>query len=396
MTMVDQVIQNFVKNRVGGVIVIDSSGTLIYEDSRIILSDKATKSFLKRCPDINEESKTWEFTDAETEKYYRIETSAVRCDGKIFQCHLFTDVSDYAGLFQDISNYSRQIADISNFQSNIMSKLSQPYEACLADLMVFCDSNRAVLYIAQEEDTVLRISYRRDYHKEILPASEDTDEMLYAKRFDMIDGYYCFLSDDLGGQRGSVFLNRTQSFNEDYFRDISVYNVIRLYIENGLLREKIIYDSEHDTLTGLFNKGKYLSLKEDDFGHPAHISIFNMDVNNLKTVNDTFGHEAGDRLIIRAAQSIQAVTSDQIMGFRLGGDEFLIIAKDCDESKGREIGARWKEALHEINESEEDECVIACGFVHGDADYDLDDLLAKADESMYENKKAIKAGKEVA
>lgn len=392
--MIDKIIQNFVKNRVGGVIVIDSSGKPIYEDSRIILSEKAEKSFIKRRPAFDEESKTWEFTDVETGKYYRVETSTVSMDGKSFQCHLFTDVSDYAGLFQDISNYSRQIADISNFQSNIMAKLSQPYEACLADLTIFCQCTKAVLYLEQDDKTVLRVSYYRNFRKEILPASEDTDEMLYAKRFDMIDGYYCFLSDELGKQRCSVFLMRSQNFNEDYFRDISVYNVIRLYIENGLLREKIIYDSEHDTLTGLFNKGKYLALKENNFGHPNHICIFNMDVNNLKTVNDNYGHEAGDRLIMKAARSVQAVTADNIMGFRVGGDEFLIIASGCTESDGRSICERWRKALDMLNESEDGECVIACGFVHGTADYDLDELLARADELMYENKKAIKGGKE--
>ena len=309
MAMIDKVIQNFVKNRVGGVIVIDSLGDMIYVDSRIVLSQKATGSFLKRRPSMDEDSKTWEFTDVQTGKYYRVESSTVICEGKSFQCHLFTDVSDYAGLFQDISNYSRQIADISNFQSNIMSKLSQPYEACLADLAAFCESSKAVLYIEQPDKTVLRISFSKNSKKQVLPASEDTDVMLYAKRFDMIDGYYCFLSDNLGGQRCSVYLMRTKNFNEDYFRDVSVYNVIRLYIENGLLREKIIYDSEHDALTGLYNKGKYLSLKEDDFGRPEHISIFYMDVNNLKKVNDTLGHEEGDKLIIRAAKSIHAVRS---------------------------------------------------------------------------------------
>ena len=394
MLMIDKIIQNFVKNRVGGVIVIDSEGELIYEDSRIILSEKGTRSFLKRRPPIDEEAKTWEFTDAQTGKYYRVETSTVSSEGKHFQCHLFTDVSDYAGLFQDISNYSRQIADISNFQSNIMSKLTQPYETCIVDLAAFCESSKAVLYVEQEDKTVLRISYRRNYKREVLPASEDTDVMLYAKRFDMIDGYYCFLSDNLGGQRCSLYLMRTGNFNEDYFRDVSVYNVIRLYIENGLLREKIIYDSEHDALTGLYNKGKYLSLKKDEFGHPEHISIFNMDVNNLKKVNDNLGHEEGDRLLMRAARSIHAVTSDEIMGFRLGGDEFMIIATNCDEARGMDIRDKWNQALKEINEADEGECIIACGFIHGEKDYDLDELLARSDKIMYENKKAIKAGEE--
>ena len=109
----------------------------------------------------------------------------------------------------------------------------------------------------------------------------------------------------MGGQRCAVFLLRGKDFNENYFRDSSVYNVIRLYIENGLLRQQIIFDSEHDKLTGLYNKGKFLDMKSDDFGHPDQIVVFNMDVNNLKLTNDLKGHETGDQLIIRAASATQ-------------------------------------------------------------------------------------------
>ena len=80
------------------------------------------------------------------------------------------------------------------------------------------------------------------------------------------------------------------------------------------------------------------------------------------------------------------------MGFRLGGDEFVIIAPNCNEPQGLDLHDRWSKALREINESGEGECIIACGFVHGDKDYDVDELLARADKSMYENKNAIKAG----
>ena len=337
MEHVDEIIQSFVKNRIGGVMVLDQSGKVVYRDERILLSEKALLSFLRRRPGIDEAGRTWEFSDSISGKYYRVETYTVPNRGREYQCHLFTDVSDYASLFQDISEYSRHIADISNFQSHIMAKLSQPYETCLADLTSFCGSMRTVLYLLEEEDQVLRISYYGKYKKEILPLTEETDRMLYARRFDMIDGYYCFLSDDMGGQRCAVFLLRGKDFNENYFRDSSVYNVIRLYIENGLLRQQIIFDSEHDKLTGLYNKGKFLDMKSDDFGHPDQIVVFNMDVNNLKLTNDLKGHEAGDQLIIRAASSVLSVTSDRVLGFRLGGDEFMIVALDCSEAEGEEV-----------------------------------------------------------
>ena len=393
MPRIDRLIQEFVKSRVGGVIVFDAAGGMIYADERIVMSEKAKRSFDRRRPEIDETRKVWEFTDTEDGKYYRIETAAIDFEGGVYQCHLFTDVSDYATLFQDISNYSRHIADISNFQSNIMAKLTQPFEVCLADLAIFCGSTKAVMYMEQEDDVVVCISYNRKYIKKTIPRSEYSEELLSAKRFDMIDGNYCFLSDTLGKHRCAVYLTRSHEFSEDYFRDASVYNVIRLYIENGLLREEIIFTSEHDMLTGLFNKGKFLAMKENDFGHPRHIFIFNLDVNNLKTVNDTEGHEAGDRLIVQAARSIHAVTGDEVMGFRMGGDEFMLVALNCDEEQGRMIHVHWCEALAKINETAEKRCVIACGYACGTGDYDLDELLAEADSRMYENKQQLKAGK---
>ena len=101
MSQIDSIIQEFVKKRVGGVVVFDIEGKVIYEDERIVISEKARKSFAKRRPEMDEDDKVWEFTDTEYGKYYRIETAALKFDGTVYQCHLFTDVSDYANLFQE-------------------------------------------------------------------------------------------------------------------------------------------------------------------------------------------------------------------------------------------------------------------------------------------------------
>ena len=65
---------------------------------------------------------------------------------------------------------------------------------------------------------------------------------------------------------------------------------------------------------------------------PSIIGL-NMDVNNLKTINDTLGHEAGDRLLIKAAKSIRAVVSDNAKGFRMGGDEFFAIIPNTTQEE---------------------------------------------------------------
>ena len=391
MTTIDEAIKEFVKDRVGGVIVNGKDGEIFYQDARIVLSAKGAEAWNRKRPTMDER-KTWEFTDVDAGKYYRVETATIHTQKDSYQCHLFTDVSDYATLFQDISDYSKRISDMNDFQKNILSKLSQDYDSFLPELTDFCKATDSILYMEQKgAGYVRKSSYGTRLNRCYVKSTKEVEELLHTKRFGLSDGYYCFLSEQTQDQRYALFLRRGPLFNEEYFRDASVYNVIRLYIENGILREKIVYESEHDGLTGLYNKGKYLSMKENRFEHLDSIAVFYFDVNNLKVVNDTLGHEAGDHLITRASQSIQSITDENICAFRMGGDEFLVIAPDISMRQAEELKQTWKEALDEINQSEKGAPItIACGLEYSAKPYNFDDIIAKADDKMYKNKKEIK------
>jgi diguanylate cyclase (GGDEF)-like protein len=147
------------------------------------------------------------------------------------------------------------------------------------------------------------------------------------------------------------------------------------------------YEAEHDKLTGLYNKGKYIMLKEDHFGNPGSIALFNFDVNNLKYINDNYGHEYGDELIIKAAQSIHAVTSDNVLGFRMGGDEYAMVAMNVTEKEAEEIHSRWEKTLAELNTQGDVFCVMACGIKYCEGEFDADELFHQADDQMYLDKK---------
>ena len=150
------------------------------------------------------------------------------------------------------------------------------------------------------------------------------------------------------------------------------------------------YESEHDKLTGLYNKGKYINMKEDNFGNPHSIAIYNFDVNNLKYINDNFGHELGDELIIKAAQSIHAVVSDNIYGFRMGGDEYVMVGVNITRDEAENVRQKWQQALGKVNEEGKVYCVMACGLKYGEGEFDYDELYHQADEQMYVDKKARK------
>ena len=215
-----------------------------------------------------------------------------------------------------------------------------------------------------------------------------TDSLLSEKRYSQRGKYHCLLCEQADSRRYAVYLKAGIYFNSEYFQDISLYNVIRLYIENAILKEKIIYENEHDHLTGLYNKGKYMALLKEKFGNPTSIAIFNFDVNDLKYMNDNFGHEAGDHLIRMAANSIHKVTAENIMGFRMGGDEFAMVALNLTQSAVEDLHKSWQNTLYELNKNDNRiKCVIACGIAYGEGDCNIEKLMEQADLQMYKDNK---------
>lgn len=191
------------------------------------------------------------------------------------------------------------------------------------------------------------------------------------------------------------------NITKNLFEEIIIYNrkiigmfLNMLYKRTTQLvteRNEIIYLAEHDQLTGLYNKGKYLDMCKNTFPNLDSIGIFNMDVNNLKTLNDTYGHEAGDKLLIKAADSIKAVTNQKVYGFRMGGDEYLMIAMNVTEKQVENIRANWEAELEQLNKLDDGiNCVIAVGVVYAKKPYDYAAIFKQADELMYEDKKAKK------
>ena len=121
---------------------------------------------------------------------------------------------------------------------------------------------------------------------------------------------------------------------------------------------------------------------------PEDFTVFVFDINGLKTVNDTMGHDAGDELIIGAASCIKKTVGDAFRCYRIGGDEFVVVA-NMEKDKAEEIlvlldeeTKRWSMKKSSLSLS------IAPGYACA-KDYQglsAEELNKKADQAMYASK----------
>lgn len=393
----EKIISEFLYDDVGKVVVTDEAKQVVYMQEGLNPSDKLLHRFLSRIPELKEGQKKikWELSDAASGHYYRVTTSTVSENGKYLQCHRLNDVSDFMSLTNDISEYSRKISDLSDFQAEIMEVVSKDYDMFLPATAAYCKTEEAVILMeCKGDERLVRSVYSSDDMKisrqHIYP-DDETESILGLKRFERRNGMRCLLSESADDRRYSVLIKENDGYDKECFKDISVYNVVRLYVENGILREKIIYESEHDMLTGMYKLGVFFSMKAQNFDFPYSLSVNMISVSDLEYMNDHYGHEAGDCIIKRAAECIRPTLNDSIIGFRLSGDKFAVIGKDISEDKSRELYETWKRNLEELNKADgRIKCMICCGTAFGKGDYDPEKLMEQADVSLYREKRRLK------
>ncbi len=152
-----------------------------------------------------------------------------------------------------------------------------------------------------------------------------------------------------------------------------------------------IYDANHDGMTQHLNKRCYHSM-EENFRNCKPICVIYFDVNNLKLMNDTLGHESGDHVIKQAADYIRSFLSSGDYCFRMGGDEFLIVMTKCTfRSIDKVVDKLTKDEPYILSRPEDSiKCSLSYGFAYSNSEHDYDELLTQAEENMYAKKAEIK------
>ncbi len=209
-------------------------------------------------------------------------------------------------------------------------------------------------------------------------------------------------SEEIGELTGEVILKRrdaTERIISDIITpiknvdgDIAGYVLVfRDITEEKRRNEKMIHISQHDGLTGLYNRRFFeeaLTLFDQQNRYP--ISLIMGDLNGLKITNDVFGHEVGDELLIKTASVLRKHARPQDILARWGGDEYVMLMPDTDLETVRKINrAIYKTCgkYENTTSSEVTPLSISLGYAtHEDDSKNIMQLIKESEDFMYKGK----------
>lgn len=199
---------------------------------------------------------------------------------------------------------------------------------------------------------------RRKRYEEILFVSFVTLCIIVGTVLDIvIEGGFFFKLADVGGCIGLSFL------------------YIYLYI----------ITTRRDQLTQLYNRQSFYNDIEK-YGKSIS-AIISIDMNGLKTINDTYGHAAGDVALSTIAKAFDQTSNKRATPYRIGGDEFVFICSRMDEMEVKEMMKKLQIAISQTNYF----CAFGYSMVK---DNQIDDAMRDADAKMYEEKRKFKLKEE--
>ena len=178
----------------------------------------------------------------------------------------------------------------------------------------------------------------------------------------------------------------------------TIANQIGMALENAQLYEHALELAFTDGLTGLYNRRYIMEQIEREFiraqRSKAPLSLIMVDLDELKAINDRFGHHEGDGFLKEVARIVKVNTRASDVAARWGGDEFMLLAPGTDSRSASKIAERIRTQVERYKiklEGEEVGITVSAGIVSYPAHASVvEELLKKADEAMYNAKRGGK------
>jgi len=159
-------------------------------------------------------------------------------------------------------------------------------------------------------------------------------------------------------------------------------------LERVYYQEELKYKAFHDRLTDLYNRRFFeMEMQRLDVNRQLPLSIIMADVNGLKIINDSYGHEKGDELLVKTAEILKTVLKEEDILARQGGDEFAILLPNINNKQVNKIIKRIKNKVKMKNKDRDIPISLTMGSATKEnPEQNIYNILQIADDNMYQNK----------
>lgn len=171
---------------------------------------------------------------------------------------------------------------------------------------------------------------------------------------------------------------------------VAIQGIARDINERKKLEQKLIYLSKHDPITGLYNRSFFEEEMEILEHSQADLSLMMIDLDGLKLINDTFGHKAGDQMLIDVSDILKKSFQGEPRLARIGGDEFAVLLPNCcSRAELEEYCLRIKHLIKQYNQAHLTAPPISLSIGYAlrkNFGTTMNQLFAEADNNMYREK----------
>nr|WP_237458588.1 GGDEF domain-containing protein [Pontibacillus yanchengensis] len=151
--------------------------------------------------------------------------------------------------------------------------------------------------------------------------------------------------------------------------------------------ERLEYQISHDRLTGIYNRDFFENYMKKYDQTDDSVAMVLCDLDNLKKINDTFGHKQGDELIQNTATLLSSLSESDITVCRVGGDEFALLLTNTSEAEVKLLVNKLIDQLKHFNETTKFPIYLSLGYAYrSNSRAEMENMYMEADQWMYEHK----------
>lgn len=311
---------------------------------------------------------------------------------------------------QDVNEKLRRIAqgdldEIIDIHSSVEFSQLSSYINIMKNALL--DSNKKMSYVLSKTNMYIGVYEYSEYMKRVrftehIPRIFCLEEADVRKLSSDCKAFKAFIEqlrkNCVPGEPGTFRLGERYIKLEETDDEYEIFGVVIDVTEEITKRKKIENERDIDLLTGLYNRRGWDTKIAELFQEPEKLACSGfvmIDADNLKGINDTYGHEMGDVYLKKIAGCITGINWKKYVAARLGGDEFILFLYQYDDEEELQGSICNMECLQEDRIANLSETVsvplrfsFGCSVVERDRNYQ--DMLKEADEKMYENKRRRK------